>query len=144
MKIVVLDGQGGGLGKLLVETVLNLAPIPRTDFAVYGLGSNSVATSAMLKAGADYGATGENAVIRNVEDATCILGAVGIVLAHGILGEITANMAEAVGASRGRKYLVPMNHCGVFVAGVQPCKLQDYATMAVEQMFLDINTQSCG
>ena len=130
MKIVVVDGQGGRLGKLLVEGVK--ARLPRAQ--VYALGTNSIATSTMLKAGADFGATGENPVIRGVMDADAVLGPVGIVVAHAILGEVTPAMAEAVGGCRARKFLVPMNSCGVVVAGVKDQPLPIYVSQAVEQM----------
>lgn len=130
MKIVVVDGQGGRLGKLLVEGVK--AHLPRAQ--VYALGTNSIATSTMLKAGADFGATGENPVIRGVMDADAVLGPVGIVVAHAILGEVTPAMAEAVGGCRAKKFLVPMNSCGVVVAGVKEQPLPAYVAQAVEQM----------
>lgn len=130
MKIVVVDGQGGRLGKLLVEGVK--ARLPRAQ--VYALGTNSIATSTMLKAGADFGATGENPVIRGVMDADAVLGPVGIVVAHAILGEVTPAMAEAVGGCRAKKFLVPMNGCGVVVAGVKEQPLSAYVAQAVEQM----------
>ena len=130
MKIVVVDGQGGRLGKLLVEGVK--ARLPRAQ--VYTLGTNSIATSTMLKAGADFGATGENPVIRGVMDADAVLGPVGIVVAHAILGEVTPAMAEAVGGCRAKKFLVPMNSCGVVVAGVKEQPLPAYVAQAVEQM----------
>lgn len=130
MKIVVVDGQGGRLGKLLVEGVK--ARLPRAQ--VYALGTNSIATSTMLKAGADFGATGENPVIRGVMDADAVLGPVGIVVAHAILGEVTPAMAEAVGGCRAKKFLVPMNSCGVVVAGVKEQPLPAYVAQAVEQM----------
>ena len=130
MKIVVVDGQGGRLGKLLVEGVK--ARLPRAQ--VYALGTNSIATSTMLKAGADFGATGENPVIRGVMDADAVLGPVGIVVAHAILGEVTPAMAEAVGGCRAKKFLVPMNSCGVVVAGVKEQPLTTYVAQAVEQM----------
>ncbi len=130
MKIVVVDGQGGRLGKLLVEGVK--ARLPRAQ--VYALGTNSIATSTMLKAGADFGATGENPVIRGVMDADAVLGPVGIVVAHAILGEVTPAMAEAVGGCRAKKFLVPMNSCGVVVAGVKEQPLSAYVAQAVEQM----------
>ena len=114
MKIVVVDGQGGRLGRLLVEEVK--ARLPQAQ--VYALGTNTVATAAMLKAGADFGATGENPVVRNVADADGVLGPVGIVIANAILGEVTPAMAEAVGSCRAKKFLIPMNSCGVVVAGV--------------------------
>ena len=130
MNIVVVDGQGGRLGKLLVEGVK--ARLPRAQ--VYALGTNSIATSTMLKAGADFGATGENPVIRGVMDADAVLGPVGIVVAHAILGEVTPAMAEAVGGCRAKKFLVPMNSCGVVVAGVKEQPLPAYVAQAVEQM----------
>ena len=130
MKIVVVDGQGGRLGKLLVEVIK--ARLPQAQ--VYALGTNSIATATMLKAGADFGATGENPVIRGVMDADAVLGPVGIVVAHAILGEVTPAMAEAVGGCRARKFLVPMNSCGVVVAGVKDQPLPVYVSQAVEQM----------
>ena len=130
MKIVVVDGQGGRLGKLLVEGIKTRLP----QAQVYARGTNSIATATMLKAGADFGATGENPVIRGVMDADAVLGPVGIVVAHAILGEVTPAMAEAVGGCRARKFLVPMNSCGVVVAGVKDQPLPVYVSQAVEQM----------
>lgn len=130
MKLVVVDGQGGRLGKLLVEGIK--ARLPQAT--VYALGTNSIATATMLKAGADFGATGENPVIRAVMDADAVLGPIGIVVAHAILGEVTPPMAEAVGACRAKKFLVPMNSCGVVVAGVKEQSLPAYVAQAVEQM----------
>ena len=129
MKIVIVDGQGGRLGKLLVEGVK--ARLPQAQ--VYAFGTNSIATATMLKAGADFGATGENPVIRGVEQADAVLGPVGIVVAHAILGEVTPAMAEAVGGCRAGKFLIPMNSCGVVVAGVQELGLAAHARLAVEQ-----------
>lgn len=134
MKIVIVDGQGGRLGKLLVEGVK--AHLPQAQ--IYALGTNSIATATMLKAGADFGATGENPVVRNVTDADAVLGPVGIVVAHAILGEVTPAMAEAVGGCRARKYLVPMNSCGVVVAGVKEQPLPAYVAIAVEQMAAEL------
>ena len=95
MKIVVIDGQGGRLGCLLVERVKVRLP----QAQVYALGTNSAATAAMLRAGADFGATGENPVVRGVADADGVLGPVGVVVANAILGEVTPAMAGAVGSS---------------------------------------------
>ncbi len=130
MKIVVIDGQGGRLGKLLVEGVRSRMP----QAEIYAIGTNALATAAMLKAGADFGATGENPVIRAVMDADGVLGPVGIVVANAILGEVTPAMAEAVGSCRGKKFLVPMNNCGVMVAGVSEQPLSAYAACAVEAL----------
>ena len=134
MKIVIVDGQGGRLGKLLVEEVKSRLPQAR----VYAFGTNSIATSTMLKAGADFGATGENPVVRGVADAGAVLGPVGIVVAHAILGEVTPAMAEAVGGCAARKFLVPMNSCGVAVAGVREMSLPAYVAQAVDLMLQEL------
>lgn len=134
MKIIVIDGQGGRLGCLLVEQVKSR--LPRAQ--VYALGTNSVATAAMLKAGADFGATGENPVVRNVEDADGVLGPVGVIVANAILGEVTPAMAEAVGSCRAGKYLIPMNSCGVAVAGVEELPLPAYVARAVESLAAEL------
>ena len=134
MKIVVIDGQGGRLGKLLVEGVRDRMP----QAEIYAIGTNALATSSMLKAGADFGATGENPVVRAVMDADGVLGPVGIVVANAILGEVTPAMAEAVGSCRGKKFLVPMNNCGVVVAGVLEQPLSAYVASAVEALAAEL------
>ena len=130
MKVGIIDGQGGRLGRLLVEKVKTRLPQAK----IYALGTNTVATAAMLKAGADFGATGENPVVRNVMDADGVLGPVGIVVADSILGEITPAMAESVGSCRAKKFLVPMNSCGVVVAGVEELPLPVYVSQAVDAL----------
>ena len=134
MKIVVIDGQGGRLGRLLVEGVK--ARLPQAQ--VYALGTNTVATAAMLKAGADFGAPGENPVLRGVADADGVLGPVGVVVANAILGEVTPAMAEAVGSCRAKKFLIPMNSCGVLVAGVEEQPLPAYVAQAVEALAAEL------
>jgi hypothetical protein len=134
MKIVVVDGQGGRLGRLLVEEVK--ARLPQAQ--VYALGTNTVATAAMLKAGADFGATGENPVVRNMADADGVLGPVGIVVANAILGEVTPAMAEAVGSCRAKKFLIPMNSCGVAVAGVGELPMSAYVSLAAEALAAEL------
>ena len=129
MKIVVIDGQGGRLGKLLVEAVKDR--IPQAE--VLAVGTNGIATATMQKAGADYVATGENPVVRGVMDADVVLGPLGIVVAHSILGEVTPRIAEAVGGCRGKKILVPMNSCGVSVAGAQEMGLAGEVKLAADQ-----------
>ena len=137
MKIVVIDGQGGRLGQLLVEGIK--ARLPQVQ--VHALGTNSVATTAMLKAGADLGATGENPVVRGVMDADGVLGPVGIVVANAILGEVTPAMAEAVGSCRAKKFLIPMNSCGVAVAGVGELPLSAYVSLAVEALAAELENR---
>ena len=99
MKIIVIDGQGGKMGKGVVEQLKKAHP----GLELIAVGTNSIATSAMLKAGADAGATGENPVVVNSRDADIIIGPIGIVIANSLLGEITPAMAVAVGAVPPRK-----------------------------------------
>ena len=135
MKIVVIDGQGGKMGSALIERIKSALP----EHTCIAVGTNSIATATMLKAGAHFGATGENPVVRGVADADAVLGPVGIVVAHAILGEVTPKMAEAVGGCRAKKFLVPMNSCGVVVAGVQELSLSAHVRQAVDRAveFLD-------
>ena len=135
MKIVVIDGQGGRLGRLLVEAVKTRLP----QAEIWALGTNSTATAAMLKAGASCGATGENPVVRGVADADAILGPVGVVVAHAILGEVTPAMAEAVAGCHAKKILIPMNSCGVFVAGVRDLPLPAYVELAVNRLAAELS-----
>lgn len=127
MKIVVIDGQGGRIGKALIEQLRAKS----ADACLLAVGTNSIATSAMLKAGADAGATGENPVVVACRDADVIIGPIGIIAADSMLGEITPRMAEAIGQSRARKVLVPVNRC-FEVAGVQELSLSQYVEQAVE------------
>ena len=129
MKSVVIDGQGGRLGKLLVEAVKERLP----QAEVLAVGTNGIATATMQKAGADYVATGENPVGRGGMDADVGLGPPGIGVGHSIPGEVTPRMAEAVGGCRGKKILIPMNSCGVSVAGTQEMGLAGYVKLAADQ-----------
>ena len=112
--VLIIDGQGGQLGRQMVEAVRRLIP----DAQITAVGTNSIATSAMLKAGADQGATGENAVVVCTRNADIIVGPVGIVIADSLLGEITPKMAVAVGQSSAKKILMPVNKCNNIIIGV--------------------------
>ena len=122
MKILVIDGQGGGLGKQLVAALS--ARCPQTQLTA--VGTNSLAASAMRKAGAVRTATGENAVVYNCADADLIVGAIGIGFANSMHGEISPLMAQAVSQSRAKKLLIPMNRCNVRVLGSGDNPLSDY------------------
>jgi hypothetical protein len=126
MKILVIDGQGGNIGKSIVEQIRQSMP----DQTVIAIGTNSAATSAMVKAGASAGATGENPVIVNSRDADYIIGPIGIILADSMLGEITPAMARAIGESKAHKILIPVNKC-ITVAGVESLSLGQYIQKAV-------------
>jgi len=113
MKILVIDGQGGKLGSLLVGRLKAEA----AGHEVYAIGTNSIATAVMMKAGADFGATGDNPVIVNCRDADIIVGPIGLIVADSLLGEITPAMAVAVGQSGAQKVLLPVNRCNTYIAG---------------------------
>ena len=130
MTIVVIDAQGGGIGKQLVAAIKKEIQSP--DVEVLAVGTNSLATSAMLKAGADHGATGENAVKVGCRRADLIVGPVGIAIADALWGEITPAMALAVGQSAARRLLLPMNHCENIVVGVRDLNLSALVQEAVE------------
>ena len=110
--VVVVDGQGGGMGRGLVESIKKKWP----KLHVRAVGTNSLATSAMLRAGADDGATGENAVVFNVRQADLLLGPIGILTPNGLLGEVSPAMAGAVGASEAVKILLPSQRCSIRLA----------------------------
>lgn len=115
MKICVLDGQGGGIGSAIVK---RLREALGDKVEIIALGTNAIATAAMLKAGANKGATGENAVIRTVARVEVVVGSIGVIVAHAMMGELTPAMAEAVAASPALKILIPMTQERVQVVGV--------------------------
>lgn len=129
-KIVVIDGAGGRLGAQLVER-LKAANLRAQVMAV---GTNSLATSAMLKAGADAGATGENPVVVNCRDADAILGPLGILAADALHGEVTPAMAVAVGQSSAPKILIPWDRCNHYIAGMPRLSQAEMVDKAVERL----------
>ena len=128
MMILVVDGQGGGLGRLLVRELKGA--FPQAEIAA--VGTNSTAANAMMKAGADFAATGENAVVVNCRHADIIVGAVGIVIADSMWGEITPRMAQAVGQSDARRVLIPINLCSNLVVGVAEMSMSKLVQAAVD------------
>ncbi|MGN0373694.1 MAG: DUF3842 family protein [Enterocloster sp.] len=138
MKIVIIDGQGGRMGKSVIEQLHRQYP----QLELYAMGTNSIATSSMMKAGASYGATGENPVIVNVQDADIVIGPIGIVMANSLLGEITPSMAVAIGSSKAYKILIPVNRCNHFIVGCQGGSLSDYISMVCEEVGKQIENRS--
>ena len=128
MMILVVDGLGGGLGRLLVRELKGA--FPQAEIAA--VGTNSTAANAMMKAGADFAATGENAVVVNCRHADIIVGAVGIVIADSMWGEITPRMAQAVGQSDARRVLIPINLCSNLVVGVAEMSMSKLVQAAVD------------
>jgi hypothetical protein len=129
MRIAVVDGQGGGIGKAIVE---RLRKEYNDRIEIIALGTNSLATSLMLKVGATEGATGENAIVYNVSKVDLILGPIGIVCANSLLGELTPLMAKAIAESPAKKILVPLNKCNVIVAGTESKPLPNYIDDAIK------------
>ena len=126
--ILVIDAQGGGIGRQLVTAIRQELP----DAKIIAAGANAAATTAMLKAGADQGATGENAVIVASRRANVILGPVGIVIADAMLGEITPQMAAAVAQSNAMRILIPFDHCDNIIVGVPETSMKALVRQAVD------------
>ncbi len=114
MKILVIDAQGGGMGKQLISSIRQEG----FDCEITAAGTNSTATAAMRKAGADHVATGENAVVVGCRTADVIIGPIGIVIADALYGEITPRMALAIGRSSAKRILIPTNLCNNIIVGV--------------------------
>ena len=127
MNITIIDGQGGLLGAQLVREIS--ASFPSSE--IIAIGTNSLATAAMLKAGAKRAATGENPVIVACRSADVIIGPIGIVIADSLLGEITPKMALAIGQSSAVRILIPMNKCDNLVAGIGEATTGDLIDDAV-------------
>ena len=125
--ILIIDAQGGGIGRLLVSAIRQELP----GVSITAVGGSSAATAAMLKAGADRGATGENAVAVACRSADVILGPIGIVIADAMLGEITPKMAAAVAQSRAKRILIPFDHCDNIVVGVRGAGMKALVQEAV-------------
>ncbi|MBQ2657083.1 MAG: DUF3842 family protein [Erysipelotrichaceae bacterium] len=130
MKAVVIDGQGGRLGQMTVEAICK----EELPLDLYAIGTNSIATSAMLKAGASQGATGENPVIVACKDADVIIGPIAIVSADSLLGEITPAMAVAIGQSKAIKLLLPVSHCDNQVVGVKNLTMGEMVKETISEL----------
>lgn len=129
-KVLVIDGQGGGLGRQLVSALAAACP----EAELTAVGTNSLAANAMLKAGASRAATGENAVVVNCRRADVIVGPIGIVITDALLGEITPAMAAAVCQSGAKRVLVPINHCENYVVGVPDQPISQLVAAAAQKV----------
>jgi len=143
MKILVIDAQGGGLGKQIITSIKKDYP----DVFVMAVGTNTAATAAMLKAGADEAATGENAVMVASRRANVIIGPIGIVIADAMLGEITPKMACAVAQADAKRILIPFANCDNYIAGISETSIGKLVEDAVKYLktMLDnkIDTKIC-
>ncbi len=135
MNILIIDAQGGGIGKQIISAVKKSYP----SLTVTAIGTNSTATANMLKAGADHAATGENAVIVGCRKADLIIGPIGIVIADSLFGEVTPKMAAAVGQSMAKRLLIPINQCDNIVLGVTSISVHDMISHILEYLKSEIN-----
>lgn len=128
--ILVIDGQGGKIGKLLVEEIKKNIQ----NVSIIAVGTNSIATSSMIKGGADKAATGENPVISACRYADAIVGPIGIVIADSLMGEVTPKMSEAVGQSKAIKILIPINKCENLIVGIKDMSTGEMLSEAVKML----------
>lgn len=130
MKIVVIDGQGGRIGKMVIEAILDITQ----NHELIAIGTNALATATMIKAGATKAATGENPVFVNAQTADLIIGPIGIIMANSLLGEVSEKMAVAISSSSARKILVPISKCNHVVVGVQDLSLNEYIQLVTQEV----------
>jgi len=131
MIVVVMDGQGGGIGATIIQ---GLRKEIGNDLEIWALGTNSIATSRMMKSGANKGATGENAIVQNVKKADVITGPLAIIMPNSMMGEVTTAMAEAVCSCEGYKFLIPLTQEKVSLMGVSREPLPHLVEEAVEKI----------
>jgi len=129
-KVLIIDGQGGKMGQAIVEQLKAHFP----DQELIAIGTNSIATSTMLKAGANMGATGENPAVYNSKDADIIIGPIGIIVANSLLGEVTPKMAAAISGSKAYKILIPSNKCNSHVVSTQNLNLTEYVSLVIDKV----------
>ena len=139
MRIAVIDGQGGGIGGAVIR---RLKDEYGEKVEIWALGTNAIATAAMMKARANRGATGENAIIRSVGRVEIIIGTISVVMAHAMMGELTPAMAEAVAACPARKILIPLTQENLTVVGIQkdhlPVLIDNLIPLINEEMASDV------
>lgn len=129
-EIVVIDGQGGGIGKSIIEALKRNFD----DIFIIGVGTNAIATNNLKKGGADVIATGENAVVYNAKNASVIIGPLGISFANSMYGEISPAMAQAVNESDAHKYLIPVSKCKATVVGIETKTIQEYIEDLIKEL----------
>lgn len=131
MKIAVIDGQGGGIGRSIIRCMRKRLG---DDITILALGTNYGATSAMLKEGASKGATGENAIAVTSQRVDIILGPLGIIMAQSMLGEITGKIASSIASSSAKKILIPISMCNAIVPGTENYKLSQLIELAIDNI----------
>ncbi len=138
MRLMIMDGQGGGIGATIIK---GLRESVGHDLEILALGTNSVATSRMMKAGANRGGTGENAIVRTSREVDVIVGPLAIIMANAMMGEVTPRMAEAVSSSRAQKVLIPLTQEKVRLVGISAEPLPHLVSQVIgiiEEMGKDV------
>lgn len=138
LKIAIIDGQGGGVGKRLIEKIRKATS---NQFEIIALGTNSLATSGMIRSGANIGATGENPIVINADRVDVIMGPIAIVVANSIMGEITPKISCAIGNSTALKILIPLNKCNTQIPGTKDKNMNELLDYAVEELLSYYKTQ---
>ena len=133
-RICVMDGQGGGIGSAVIKKLKDLFG---ETVEIIALGTNAIATSQMLKAKANRGASGENAIVQTAGKVDIIIGTVAIIMAHSMMGEVTPKMAEAVTSSRAKKLLIPLTQENVEIVGISPIPLPHLIEALIQENLKD-------
>jgi Domain of unknown function (DUF3842) len=136
IKICIIDGQGGGIGAAIIK---RLKEIYEETVNIIALGTNAIATAQMLKAKANHGASGENAIVQTVKHVDIIVGPIGIIMAHSMMGEVTPGMAEAIAASSAKKYLIPLSQEHIEIIGAAQVPLPHLIDELIENHLKDLN-----
>ncbi len=140
-RICVVDGQGGGIGSAVIKA---LKIFFRETVEIIALGTNAIATAQMLKAKANRGASGENAIVRTVAGADIIICPVGIIMAHAMMGEVTPEIAKAVAACSGKKLLLPLSQENVEIIGVSSIPLPHLIDTLIQHNLKDLCKKKAG
>lgn len=130
MNILIIDAQGGGIGRQLISHIKRELP----DLYITAVGTNSMATTAMLKAGANQGATGENSVAVACRRADIIIGPIGIIVADSMIGEITPSIANAITQADAERILVPFSNCNTYIAGMSDIHMRKLINAAIDEL----------
>lgn len=129
-RICVIDGQGGGIGSAVIK---RLTAVTGNDVEIIALGTNAIATAQMLKARANRGASGENAIVCTVANADIIIGPVGIIMANSMMGELTPAMAQAIASSQAKKLLLPLSQENIEIVGLAKAPLPHLIDALVDE-----------
>ncbi len=139
MRICVIDGQGGGIGSTVIK---KLKEIFEETVEIVALGTNAIATAQMLKARANRGASGENAIAQTVRKVDVIIGPIGIIMAHAMMGEVTPRIAEAVASSPAKKFLIPLSQEDIEIVGISSVPLPHLVDGLIEEHLIHYNENS--